>query len=136
MKSPARPLFSALALLCALGISLSATAGPKDIDGKRTRARRTAVGVAVKDKLGPGDAADWRYVRVEGKGDLTISVTYEPGLSPVQLRITDAKGNVMATATTAKPGAREVTIAVSPGIYYIEVACADPASYTLDSKMT
>ncbi len=133
--STARPFLTALAMLCAVALTSSAVAGPKDIDGKRTRARRTAVGAAVQDNLGPGDAADWRYVRVEGTGDLTITVSFEPGTAKAELTVTDAKGNIISKAKPAKAGTRSITIAVSPGIYYIEVSSPEKTSYTLDTKL-
>lgn len=135
MIDQARPFVALVAVLCALALTTGAVAEPKDIDGKRTRARRTEVGAQVKDTLGVGDATDWRYVRVEGTGELTVSVAFQPGGGALDLQVTDAKGKVLATADASKPGARTVSLTVSPGIYYIEVSSGAAASYTLDTKL-
>lgn len=131
----ARPLLIFFVVLLSLGLAADTFAAPKDIDGKRTRARRTAVGAAVKDKLGPGDGADWRYVRVEANGKLTVNVEFQPEGNAVGLKVTDAKGKVIGQAEDKGKGARKLTVPVTPGIYYIEVSSDDKTSYTLDTSL-
>lgn len=125
---------AAVGLMCFALVS-AASAQPKDPDGQRKRARKVKVGTSVKDSLGEGDRADWRYVKVATAGRMLVEVRYEPADAPLSLAITDAKGKPLLEAAGEEPGLRQLRLEAKPGIYFLEVAGEKAATYVLEVEV-
>jgi hypothetical protein len=112
-----RTLAPLVAALCCGGLATNALAGPKDLDGKRTRARKIATGAKVEDMLGPSDKADWRYLRVENGQRITVTVRFTPVDAPVSLGLVDAKGKFLTNGESDKSGTLLAAVPTAPGFY-------------------
>ena len=135
MTTMNRALVMFVGVVCVAGVASSAFAAPNDMDGKRTRARKATLGTAIEDRVGPNDLADWRYLRVEAPGTLTVTLKFDPKAASPALNVFDAKGKLLAKGTVDASGGFVASVQVSPGIYYIEVAAPSAVTYTLEAKM-
>ena len=133
---PRGPHIQALALALIgslLMVDVVIAAPTRDRDGTRMRARRAQVSKTIKDKLGPDDKHDWRFIEVDKAGTLKVSLSARPPQSPIEVAITDASGEVL-TRGDEDGGELSLSLKTTPGIYYIDVQLkGDKATeYTLD----
>lgn len=120
-------LVFSLAALLLLSSPLSAKPR-KDMDGKRIRARQIPLNALQKDSLSPpADPRDWRYVKIESKGTLSVQTQAKNAHT---LRIVDGQGKEVGQKQ-GKDGKCNLSIKVIPGIYYVEVGSEGALSYTI-----
>jgi hypothetical protein len=115
-------------------VSIDATANARDPDGSRMQARQLAVGSSTRDRLNPPrDAIDWHYFKLRGAKRLSVSVNASPAENPVRVRVTNAVGRSVASATS-RGGKATITRKFDPGVYYVSVSGGKAVSYTLSAR--
>ena len=126
----------AIAMLVALlGLTWSGqTMGKgRDADGSRMQAREQKLGASATDRLAPpGDAVDWRYVRVTKDQDLEIRLTTK-GDRAARVQVTNAVGKPIMEGATQK-GQLTLTRRVDPGLYYFAVSATAPVEYSISVR--
>ena len=119
------------AALCGLLIASPALAESRDADGSRLQARSIALGSTQRDTLSPPrDNTDWLSFKVPAGANVTISLNHKPETASVQLSLTDARGQSVASSTSQR-GAASLRQRLEPGIYYLSISSNTNVSYSV-----
>ena len=104
----------------------------RDADGSRLQASSVSLGSSSRDTLSPPhDRADWRSFKVKATQRVSLSVSSKPAKASVQLSLLDARGNRVASASSAD-GAASLSSSLEPGLYYVAVSASEKVSYSLN----
>jgi hypothetical protein len=122
-------LIGAAALLI-LGAPSRADGMARDADGTRMQARVQGLGSTQQDSLQPPiDRVDWRTFKLANDAPVTITVRAQPAQIPVQVQLTDGRGNVLLSG--GKPGGDVLRRQLTSGLYYVSVGANARVSYSI-----
>lgn len=102
----------------------------RDADGSRMQARVHPLRTTQQDSLRPPlDSVDWRTFKLQGDAVVTVRVTSTPKQVPVQVQLTDGRGNVLVTGGRA--GGETLRRQLASGLYYVSVSASAQVDYSI-----
>jgi hypothetical protein len=121
-------LLAASALLIAAPSSADGMA--RDADGSRMQARVQALRTTQQDSLQPPiDRVDWRTFKLANDAAVSVIVRSSPAQIPVQVQLTDGRGNVLVSG--GKAGGDTLRRQLSAGLYYVSVSASARVDYSI-----
>lgn len=102
----------------------------RDADGSRMQARVQALRTTQQDNLQPPiDRVDWRTFKLVNDATVSVSVRSSPAQLPVQVQLTDGRGNVLVSG--GKAGGDTLRRQLSAGLYYVSVSASARVDYSI-----
>lgn len=102
----------------------------RDADGSRMQARVQQLRTTQQDSLRPPiDRVDWRTFKLQGDAVVTIRVSSSPKQVPLQVQLTDGRGNVLVSGGRA--GGETLRRQLASGLYYVSVSANAQVDYSI-----